>query len=116
MHISPYAIAPDDPEESEHHATALGFQRRTLVVFRMSGTASIEEADEAYRQVVKAALEFFATYPDDGVLLHYGEYVMLECRGGEVVIDSGFEEFMEDPMLTELVAAYPHRKLRQPFQ
>jgi hypothetical protein len=45
--------------------------------------------------VVKAALEFFATYPDDGVLLHYGEYVMLECRGGEVVIDSGFEEFME---------------------
>jgi hypothetical protein len=114
--VSPFAIDPSDPEEYEYRVAALGFQRRVLVIFRLSNLAALDERDEAYRQVVKAALEFFAAHPDDGVLLHYGEYLMLECRDGEVTIDSGLDAFMEDPVLTEMVAGYPHRKLRQPFQ
>jgi hypothetical protein len=115
MDISPYAIDPDDPEEYEYRVTALGFRRRTLVVFRMKGGISPDEREEVYRQLVKVVLEYFSTHPEDGVLLHYGEYVMLECRAAQITIDSGLDDFMEDPLLTEIVAGYPHRKLHQPF-
>lgn len=116
LDISPFAIDPDDPEEYEYRVRALGFQRRVLVIFRMRNQDTLDAADEANRELIKAVLAFFEAYPDDGVFLHNGEHLLLECRDGQVVIDSGFEEFMEDPLLTEMVAGYPHRELRQPFQ
>jgi hypothetical protein len=116
MDITPFAIGPDDPDEYEYRITALGFRRRVLVIFRLRNLATEDETAEAERQIVTSALEFLSTYESDGVLLHYGEYVMLERRNGEVTIDSGLEAFMDNPLLTEALADYPHRKLRQPFQ
>jgi hypothetical protein len=115
MDVSPYAIDADDPEEYEYRVAALGFHRRVLVIFRLRNLASPEEIAEAERQIVTSVLEFLSVYQSDGVLLHYGEYLMLECRNGQVTIDSGLEDLMENPLLTEAVAGYPHQKLRQPF-
>jgi hypothetical protein len=64
---------------------------------------------------VRAVLQFFDTYPGEGVLLFNGEEVVLQRLHGSVVVDSKWEELADIPELATLVAALEVAPLPQPL-
>jgi hypothetical protein len=105
----------DEEEMEQRHAAHVGFRRRSLVAFRLSGRATPEERDAAWAQILNLAIELARRYPGEAALvLDFERILMRATASGGVVFDT-WEGFAEDPELAAIVARWPQQTLDQPW-
>jgi hypothetical protein len=65
--------------------------------------------------MVEAVLAFFDAYPGRGVLLFNGEEAILQRLGDGIEFGSDWDDWLELPEVTPIVARHSLRRLGQPL-
>ncbi|MEV0269869.1 hypothetical protein AB0H43_13910 [Hamadaea sp. NPDC050747] len=108
----------DDPEQEameQRHAAHMGFRRRSLVAFRLRGTATAEESDAAWAQILNLAVELPSRHPGNAALVLDFERVLMRATPQAGITFDTWDGFTEDPELMAIVSKHGQLTLDQPL-
>jgi hypothetical protein len=102
-------------DEPSYRELRLGFPWRSEVMFRLEGTATVEERDVAWAQILSIAIDLAEQYGGRAVLLFNGEHVLMCSDGVSGVVVDVWDGLDEVPELAPILATRTRRRLDQPL-